>query len=122
MWKRQGLENLSKRLRAVAAKVARESPILTEAQLAALEKAKGEKEAHGEFESEGPGYWGAQDTFYMGTLKGVGRLYQQTFIDPSSKVALAKLSERKTSLTAADLLNDQGVPFVEAQAAPLSRL
>ena len=61
--------------------MARESPILTEAQLAALEKAKVEKEAHGEFESECPGYCGAQDTVSVGTLKGVGRIYQQPFID-----------------------------------------
>jgi hypothetical protein len=55
VWKRQGLENLTKRLRALEAKVARESHILTEAQLAALEKAKVDQEAHGEFESECPG-------------------------------------------------------------------
>jgi hypothetical protein len=52
--------------------------VLTEAQLVALENAKTEKEAHGEFESEHPGYCGAQDTFYVGNLKGVGRVYQQT--------------------------------------------
>jgi len=102
--------------------VARESHILTEAQLAALEKAKVDKEAHGEFESECPGYCGAQDTFYGGTLKGVGRIYQQTFIDSYSKVAFAKLYDRKTSLTAADLLNDQVIPFFEAQEVPLSRI
>jgi ferredoxin len=51
------------------------------AQVIALEKAKTEKEAHGEFESEHPGYCGARDTFYVGNLKGVGRIYQQTFID-----------------------------------------
>jgi hypothetical protein len=55
VWKRQGVENLTKRLRALEAKVARESHILTVAQLAVLEKAKVEKEAHGEFESECPG-------------------------------------------------------------------
>ena len=44
--------------------------MLTESQLAALEKAKSEKEAHGEFESECPGYCGAQDTFYVGNMKG----------------------------------------------------
>jgi transposase InsO family protein len=102
--------------------VAQESHIVTEAQLAALEKAKVEKEAHGEFESEWPGYWGAQDTFYVGTLKGVGRISQQTFIDTYSKVGLAKLYDRKTSLTAADLLNDQGIPFFEAHEVPLSRI
>ena len=80
--------------------------MLTEAQLAALEKAKTEKEAHGEFESEHPGYCGAQDTFYVGNLKGVGRVYQQTFIDTYAKVACEKLYDRKTPITAADLLND----------------
>ena len=55
VWERNGLENLNTRLRALAAKVARESHLLTEAHLAALEKAKVEKEAHGEFGSEGPG-------------------------------------------------------------------
>jgi hypothetical protein len=52
---RNGWENLNKRLRALEAKVARVSPILTAAQLAALEKAKVEKEAQGEFASECPG-------------------------------------------------------------------
>jgi hypothetical protein len=76
--------------------------VLTEAQVIALEKAKTEKEAHGEFESEHPGYCGAQDTFYVGNLKGVGRIYQQTFIDTYARVAFAKLYDRKTPITAAD--------------------
>ncbi len=100
--------------------MARESHILTEAQLAAWEKATVEKEAQGEFESEGPGYCGARDTFSVGTLKGVGRISQQTVIDPYSKVAFATLYDRKTSLTAADLLNDQVIPFFETQEVPLS--
>jgi hypothetical protein len=55
--------------------------VLSESQLAALEKAKSEREAQREFESECPGYCGAQGTFYVGNMKGVGRIYQQTFID-----------------------------------------
>ena len=65
--------------------------MLTEAQVIALEKAKTEKEAHGEFESEHPGYCGAQDTFYVGNLKGVGRIYQQTFIDTYTKVGFGSV-------------------------------
>ena len=90
--------------------------------MAALEKAKAEKDAHGEFESECPGYCGAQDTFYVGTMKGVGRIYQQTFIDTYTKVAFAKLYDRKTPLTAADLLNDRVLPFFDAHDVRLCRV
>jgi hypothetical protein len=96
--------------------------VLSESQLAALEKAKADKEAHGEFESECPGYCGAQDTFYVGTLKGVGRIYQQTFLDTYTKVAFAKLYDRKTPLVAADLLNDRVIPFFDEQQIPLCRV
>jgi transposase InsO family protein len=122
IWLRHDLETFKKRLKALEAKVAQEGIILTESQLAALEKAKQEQESHGEIESEHPGYLGAQDTYFVGTIKGVGRIYQQTFIDTYSRMANAKLYTDKTAIAAADLLNDRVVPFFEEHGIKLQRV
>jgi len=122
IWLRHDLETFRKRLKALEARVAQEGLILTEEQLQALEKAKTEKEAHGEIESLHPGYLGAQDTYYVGTLKGVGRIYQQTFIDTYTKMAFVKLYDRKNALVAADMLNDRVVPFYEENGVRLLRI
>jgi len=122
VWLRHDLHTFKLRLKALEAKVAQEGLVLTEEQLTALERAKQEKEAHGEIETEHPGYLGAQDTFYVGTLKGVGRIYQQTFIDTYCKVAFAKLYDRKNALVTADMLNDKVVPFFEEHDVPLLRV
>ena len=74
---RQGLDVLTstpEELKALSAKVAQEGIILTDDQVRALEKTKLEKDAHGEIETEHPGYLGSQDTYYVGNLKGGGRI------------------------------------------------
>ena len=122
VWLRHNLETFKKRLQALEKKAAEEDLIFTEAQLQALERAKEEKEAHSEIETEHPGYLGSQDTYYVGTIKGVGRIYQQAFVDTYTKVAFAKLYTQKTALTAADLLNDRVLPWFEEQDVRLLRI
>jgi transposase InsO family protein len=122
VWQRHELETMKKRLKALEAKVAAEGCVLTESQIVALERVAREKEAHGEIETEHPGYLGSQDTFYVGTMKGVGRIYQQTFVDTYSSHAIVKLYDRKTALVAADLLNDRVLPFYEQEDVPVLRI
>ena len=122
IWLRHDLHCFKNRLRALEGKVAAEGIILTEAQITALEKKKLDDEVAGEIETAHPGYLGSQDTFYVGTLKGVGRIYQQTFVDTYSKVACAKLYTTKTAITAADTLNDKVLPLFEANELPMLRI
>ena len=72
IWLRHDLANFKARLKALEAKVAEDGMILTETQVQALEKKKLDDEACGEVETAHPGYLGSQDTFYVGTIKGVG--------------------------------------------------
>jgi transposase InsO family protein len=122
VWLRNQLGSFKDRLKALEAKMAKENLILTESQVQALERKKYDDEVAGEIETAHPGYLGAQDTFYVGTLKGVGRIYQQTFIDTYAKVGFAKLYTTKTPITAADLLNDKVLPFYEKHQLPLLRV
>lgn len=122
IWVRHGVENFKKRLRALEAKVAAEGILLTDNQVTALERKKLDDEACGEIETHHPGYLGSQDTFYVGNLKGVGRIYQQTFVDTYSKVAFAKLYTSKTPITSADILNDRVLPFFDQNELPMLRI
>lgn len=122
IWLRHDLETFQKRLKALEAKVAQEGIILTEDQVKAMEKAKEEKESRGEIETEHPGYLIAQDTYYVGTIKGVGRIYQQTVIDTYTKVGFAKLYNTKNAITSADMLNDKVIPFFDEHKLQILRV
>ncbi len=122
IWLRNDLNNLKKRLVALETKMAQDGIILTEAQLKVLENGKNAKEAQGEIETEHPGYLGAQDMYYVGNFKGVGKVYTQTFIDTYSRVADVKLYTEKRAITSADMLNDRVLPWYGEEGVPILRI
>ncbi|EKP0301775.1 IS481 family transposase [Aeromonas veronii] len=122
IWLRNDLASFKQRLTALEKQVADGAIVLTEAQVAALERKQEDDLAHGEIETAHPGYLGSQDTFYVGTIKGVGRIYQQTFVDTYSKLAMAKLYTTKTPITGADLLNDRVLPCFAEHGMGLLRI
>lgn len=122
IWLRHGLERRSLRLKRLEKWAAEEGKILTESQVQALEQAKEEKEAHGEIETYHPGFLFGQDTFYVGWIKGIGKIYQQTGIDTYSNTGFAKIYTEKTAVTSADFLNDKVLPFFDSHNLPLLRV
>jgi len=122
IWLRHTLQSRKLRIKALEKKVADEGIVLTESQVVALESQRASDALHGEIETEHPGYLGSQDTYYVGAIKGIGRIYQQTFVDTYSKVAVCKLYTTKTPITAADLLNDRVLPLLEDEGVGLLRV
>ena len=122
IWMRHDLHIKGLRLKKLEQWAAEHSNILTESQVQALEQAKEEKEAHGEVESPHPGFLVAQDTYYVGYIKGVGKIYQQTGLDTHSNVGFAKVYPDRTALAAADFLNDRVLPFFDEQGIRVLRV
>lgn len=121
IWIRHGIPTKKERLKRLETWVAETGKVLTESQVQALENAKQEKEAHGEIETFHPGFLMGQDTYYVGYIKGIGKIFQQTGIDTYPKVGFAKVYTDKTALTAADFLNDKVLPFFDSQGIRLLR-
>ena len=123
------VETFTKRLKVLEERSAKEgilykeSILYKEEQLAALEKAQQEKNMSiDEIDTQHPRYLIAQDTFYVGYIKGVGHIYQQSVLDTYSSVAFAKLYTAKVPVTATDILNDRVLPFFESHMIPVLRV
>jgi hypothetical protein len=111
VWVRNDLQTFARRLKALEARLAQnQGMVLTEQQVRAMEKAKQEKEAQGEIDTAHPGYLGAQDTYYVGTIKSIGRIYGQTFIDTYSKVAWVPCFEEQ-GVPLLRILTDRGTEY-----------
>lgn len=122
VWLRHDLEKASKRLKKLEKYSAETNNILTESQVQALEESKLKKEAHGEIETHHSGFLFAQDTYFVGTIKGIGKVYQQTGIDTYSNLGFAKVYTMKTSLEASDFLNDKVLPVFDEHRISVLRV
>jgi transposase InsO family protein len=123
VWQREGLLKRFDRLLWLERRVAERGGPLTEQVLKLLRQhAHQTVDPQAHIEAPVPGYLGCQDTYYVGSLKGVGRVYAQTFIDANAAVGFAKLYLSKVPMTAVDLLHDRVLPFYEAQGLPLQRV
>jgi len=94
-----------------------DNPVITERYLREIEK---KEEAH--IEAYYPGYHIFQDTFYVGTLKGLGRIYQQTGIDAYGSFGFAKVYLDKKADSAIDFVKTKALPGYDLFGIPLDRI
>lgn len=91
---------------------------LTEEQTRTLERFSPEfRERH--IEAPHTGSLVAVDTFFVGTLKGVGKIYLQTVIDCHSRYAWARLYPSKLPVTAVHLMNNDVISTFEQHSAKI---
>jgi len=121
IWIKEDLETRYKRLLRLEEEKNGQEIDLTEEQIKLLEKANPcfrERKV----ESLYPGYLLSQDTFMVGTIKGVGRIYLQAVIDTYGSFAFGKLYTSKLPETAADVLYDRVLPFYESQGLTVENI
>lgn len=121
VWLRNNLNSIHQRLFRLE-EVSRQRKLeLTEDQLTALEKFDPEyRERH--IETRHTGYLVAVDTFYVGMLKGIGKIYLQSVLDCHSRYAWARLYTSKLPITAVHILNEDALPFFEAHGAKIQNI
>jgi transposase InsO family protein len=115
IWLKENMETRYKRLLRLEEEKNGQDVVLTEEQIKLLEKANPcfrERKV----ESPYPGYLLCQDTFLVGSLKGIGRIYLQAVVDTYGSFAFGKLYTSKLPETAVDVLYDRVLPFYEEHA------
>jgi transposase InsO family protein len=118
VWQRHGLLTKHQRLLRLEQATAERKLTLSDEQIRLLERFSPEfRERH--IEAPRTGSLVAVDTFFVGTLKGVGKVYLQTAIDCHSRFAWARLYPNKLPVTAVQLLNNDVLPTFEAHGASI---
>jgi len=123
VWQRHGLTLRIHRLLWLEQKTAAQGGILTERQIRLLQKHRGrtgDPEQH--VEAPYPGYLLCQDTYFIGTIKGIGKIYMQSVVDAHCSLGFAKVYLSKVPMTAVDVLNDRVLPFYEEHSAEVEHI
>ena len=116
VWQRHGLLTKHERLLRLEQATAERSLELSDEQIRLLERFSPEfRERH--IEAPHTGALVAVDTFFIGVLKGVGKVYLQTAIDCHARFAWARLYPNKLPITAVQLLDNDVLPTFEAHGA-----
>ena len=113
VWQRHNLETRHRRLLRLEKANQETTLILSDEQIRLLERHSVDFRCR-HVEASRPGELLNQDTFFWGTLKGVGKVYVQVVVDVFCSLAFAKLYNSKMPITAVDLLYDRVLPFYEA--------
>jgi transposase InsO family protein len=121
VWIKEDMETRYKRLLRLEDEHADKGFELTDQQIRLIEKANPcFRERH--VESEYAGQLLCQDTFYVGRLKGIGRIYLQAVVDTYGSFGFAKLYTSKRPETAVDILYDRILPFYEKHRLPVEAI
>jgi len=121
IWIKENIETKYKRLLRLEEEKNGQDMDLTEEQIRLLEKANPcfrERKVQSFY----PGYLLSQDTFMVGTIKGVGRIYLQAVVDTYGSFAFGKLYTSKLPETAMDVLYDRVLPFYESQGLTVEHI
>ena len=123
IWARHGLTLRFQRLLWLEQRTAARGGVLTENLVRLLQRHRGrvvDPQQH--IEAPQPGFLLCQDTYFVGTIKGVGRIYHQTVVDANSSLAFGKLYLSKLPMTAVDVLHDRAVPFYDEHGVEIEHM
>jgi transposase InsO family protein len=121
IWIKENMETRYKRVLRLEEQKNGKDVELTEEQIKLLEKANPcfrERKV----ESLYPGYLLSQDTFMVGTLKGIGRIYLQAVVDTYGSYAFGKIYTSKLPETAVDILYDRVLPFYKSHGIKVEHI
>jgi transposase InsO family protein len=118
--RRRGLQTRWERLAVLEAHSAQAAGLLTERTRRQLAAAQRRRAPH--IQASKPGELVPLDTFYIGKLKGVGKVWQYTACDAACSFAVAQVSLEFSARAAARFLTHRVLPTFQGAGWPIQRV